>query len=145
MPKKVITEDTLPVFLHTLDLWNGKLTWDLYTKRMVTRLDEKSISPVTLKSHQLIGEAFRQAKERLNGEKIGDIIQHGATAEVLRKENQALKAQHERDKKSIETFELAFNNLIYNIYMIDGVDLKAVQKAMLTPLRDMSKKGTIHG
>jgi len=145
MPKKVITEDTLPVFLHTLDLWNGKLTWDLYTKRMVTRLDEESISPVTLKCHRQISEAFRQAKERLKGEKNSDISQHGATAEVLQKENQALKAQLERAQKDIEVLQLTFNNLLHNLYMIDNLDLKAVQKALTTPLRDMSGKGTIHG
>jgi len=145
MPKKVITEDTLPVFLHTLDLWSGKLTWELYTRRMITRLDEESISPVTLKSHRQISEAFRQAKERLNAEKNSDISQHGATAEVLQKEKQALKAQLERAQKDVEALQLIFNNLIHNLYMIDNLDLKAVQKAMTTPLRDMSNKGTVHG
>jgi len=145
MPKKIITQNTLPVFLHTLDLWCGKLTWDLYTRRMVTRLDEESISPVTLKSHRQISEAFRQAKERLAAEKNQNIIQHGATAEVLHKENQSIKAQLERAQKDIEALQLIFNNLIHNLYMIDNLDLKAVQKAMTTPLRDMSKKGTIHG
>ena len=145
MPKIIITEDTLPVFLHTLDTWSGKLTWDLYTKRMVTRLDEESISPVTLKSHRQISEAFRQAKDRLKAEKNRDISQHGATAEVLQKENQTLKAQLERAKNDIEALQLIFNNLINNLYMIDNLDLKAVQKAMTTPLREMSDKGTIHG
>lgn len=145
MPKKVITEATLPVFLHALDVWSGKLTWDLYTKRMVTRLNEESISPITLKSHRQISEAFRQAKERLKAEKNHDISQHGATAEVLQKENQALKAQLERAQKDIEALQIIFNNLLSNLYMIDNLDLKAVQKAMTTPLRDMSNKGTIHG
>ena len=145
MPKKVITQDTLPVFLHSLDLWNGKLTWDLYTKRMVTRLNEESISPITLKSHRQISEAFRQAKERLKAEINHDVSQHGATAEVLKKENQTLKAQLERAQHDIEALQLLFNQLVSNLYMIDNVDLKAVQKAMSTPLRDMSGKGTIHG
>lgn len=145
MPKKIITDDTLPVFLHTLDTWAGKLTWDLFTKRMVTRLDEESISPVTLKSHRQISEAFRQAKERLKAEKERDVSQYGATAEVLKKENQALKAQLERAQNDIESLQLVFNNLLNNLYMIDNLDLKAVQKAMTTPLRDMSGKGTIHG
>jgi len=145
MPKKVITEDTLPVFLHALDTWSGKLTWNLYTKRMVTRLDEESISPVTLKNHRQISEAYRQAKKRLKAEKNHDISQHGATAEVLQKENQALKSQLERAQNDVEALQLIFNNLISNLYMIDNLDLKAVQRAMTTPLRDMSGKGTIHG
>ena len=145
MPKKVITADTLPVFLHVLDLWSGKLTWDLYTKRMLTRLAVESISPVTLKTHRQISEAFRQAKERLKADKERDISQHGATAEVLLKENQALKAQLERAQQDVEELRLVFNNLINNLYMVDNLDLIAVQKAMTTPLRDMSNKGTIHG
>lgn len=145
MPKKVITKETLPVFLYTLDTWSGRLTWELYTKRMVTRLDEQSISSITLKSHRQINEAFRQAKQRLKIEKTHDITHHGATAEVLHKENQALKAQLERAQKDIDALQLIFNNLISNLYMIDGLDLKAVQKAMTTPLVDMSGKGAIHG
>jgi predicted RNase H-like nuclease (RuvC/YqgF family) len=145
MPKKVITEDTLPVFLHTLDMWSGKLTWDLFTTRMVTRLDEESISPITLKTHRQICEAFRQAKERLKAEKNDDISQHGATAEVLQKENQTLKAQLERAHKDIEVLQLHFHNFNHNLYMIDNLDMKAVQKAWTTPVRDMSDKGTIHG
>lgn len=145
MPKKVITEETLPVFLHALDSWSGKLTWDLYTKRMVTRLNEESISPVTLKTHRQISEAFRQAKIRLSAEKTQDISQYGATAEVLKKENQVLKAKLERAENDIEALQLIFNNLVNNLYLIDNLDLKAVQKAMTTPLRDMSGKGTIHG
>lgn len=145
MPKKVITEETLPVLLHTLDTWSGKLTWDLYTKRMVTRLNEESISPITLKTHRQISEAFRQAKERLASEKNRDISQHGATAEVLKKENQVLRAQLERAEKDIEQLQLIFHNLVNNLYMIDNLDLEAVQKAMKTPLRDMSGKGTVHG
>lgn len=145
MPKKIITEETLPVFLHALDSWSGKLTWDLYTKRMATRLNEVSIAPVTLKTHRQICEAFRQAKERLSTEKSQDISQHGATAEVLKKDNQVLKAKLERAEKDIEALQLVFNNLVNNLYMIDNIDLKAVQKAMATPLRDMSGKGTVHG
>jgi predicted RNase H-like nuclease (RuvC/YqgF family) len=145
MPKIVITEATLPVFLNVLDLWSGKLTWELYTKKMVTRLDEESISPVTLKTHRQISEAFRQAKDRLKNERNNDVRQHGATAEVLQKENQTLKAELERAKGDIEALQLIFNNLISNLYMIDNLDLTAVQKAMVTPLRDMSGKGTIHG
>ena len=145
MPKIIITEDTLPVCLHTLDMWKGKLTWDLYTERLVTRLDEKSIAPVTLKCHRQISEAFRQAKKRLNAEKNDDISQHGATAEVLQKENQTLKAQLERAQKDIEALQLTFSTLIHNINMIDNLDMEAVRKALQTPLRDMSGKGTIHG
>lgn len=145
MPKKVITEETLPVFLHALDSWSGKLTWDLYTKRMVTRLDEESISSITLKTHRQISEAFRHAKERLKSEKNGEIRQYGATAEVLQKENQALKAQLERAQKDKEVLQLLFINLTNNLYMIDNLDMDAVKKAMTTPLRDMSGKGTIHG
>lgn len=145
MPKKVITEETLPVFLHALDSWSGKLTWDLYTQRMVKRLNEESISPVTLKTHRQISEAFRQAKERLSAEKTQDISHYGTTAEVLKKENQVLKAKLERAENDVEALQLIFNNLVNNLYMIDNLDLKAVQKAMTTPLRDMSGKGTIHG
>lgn len=145
MPKKVITEETLPVFLHTLDTWSGKLTWELYTKRMVTRLNEESISPITLKTHRQICVAFRQAKERLSAEKTQDMRQYGATAEVLKKENQVLKAKLERAEKDIEVLQLTFNNLVNNLYRIDNLDLKAVHEAMTTPLCDMSGKGTIHG
>jgi len=145
MPKKVITQDTLPVFLHVLDTWSGKLTWDLYTKRMATRLKEVSIAVVTLKSHRQISEAFRQAKERLSAETTQDISQHGATAEVLKKENQVLKSQLERALHDVEALQLVFNTLVSNLYMIDGLDMNALQKAMTTPLVDMSGKGTIHG
>ncbi len=145
MPKQVITKDTLPVFLHALDLWSGKLTWELYTKRMITRLREKSIAPITLQSHRQISEAFCQAKERLKTEKNCVIKQYGATAEVLMKENQTLKAQLERAQSDVEALQLIFNCLVNNLYMIDNLDLKAVQRAMATPLRDMSGKGTIHG
>lgn len=144
MPKKVITEETLPVFLHALDSWSGKLTWDRYTDHMV-KLNKKSISLVTLKTHRQISEAFRQAKDRLSAEKTEDISQYGATAEVLKKENQVLKAKLERAENDIEALQLIFNNLVNNLYLIDNLDLKAVQKAMTTPLRDMSGKGTIHG
>lgn len=133
------------MFLQTLDSWHGKLSWDLYTKRMVTRLDEQSISPVTLKTHRQICQAFKQAKERLKAEKNQDITHYGTTAEFLMKENQKLLAQLERAKKDIEALQIIFNNLISNLYMIDNLDLNAVQKAMTTPLRDMSGKGTIHG
>ncbi|GFO67501.1 hypothetical protein GMLC_10800 [Geomonas limicola] len=145
MPKKVITTDTLPVLLHALDTWIGKLTWELYTKRMITRLDEESISVVTLKSHRQISEAFRQAKERLKVEKHQDIKQHGATAEVLKKENAALTAKLERLEKINERLQLTFNNLVNNLYMIGNLDMEAVEKAMRTPLVDRSNKGTIHG
>jgi len=145
MPKKVITEDTLPVFLHVLDTWNGKLTWDLYTNRMMTRLNEKSISSVTLKTHRQISEAFRQAKVRLSTQKTQDISQYGTTAEVLLKENLALKAKLERAEKDVEKLQLLFQNLVDNLYMIDKLDLNDVKKALATPPRDMSGKRTIHG
>lgn len=145
MPKIIITADTLPVFLHTLDIWSGKLTWDLYTKRMITRLDEESISPVTLKGHRQISEAFRQAKKRLKAEKNCDVSQYGATAEILQKENQVLKSRLERAQKDIDQLQILFVNLTQNLYAIDNLDLKAVEKALITPLRDMSGKGTIHG
>jgi hypothetical protein len=40
MPKKIITEKTLPLALHELDKWSGKLTWDSYAEQLAKNVSE---------------------------------------------------------------------------------------------------------
>ncbi|NCC22328.1 MAG: hypothetical protein EOM26_07685 [Alphaproteobacteria bacterium] len=145
MPRRVVTDDTLPVFLHVLDHWSGKLTWDRYRQHMAIRLNIRSMAPMTVQGHREIAKAFAQAKERIKRADQESVQNYGGTLESLRKELQALKTERERDRANLQALQERFANLAGNLYMIDCLDLEQVRKAISTPLRDMSNKGSMHG
>ena len=65
MPKVIITDSTIPIALHELDKWSGKLTWELYAERLASVLGEKRISRYTLLSYPVLADAFKQKKNLL--------------------------------------------------------------------------------
>ena len=65
MPKKIITEKTLPLALHELDKWSGKLTWNSFAEQLAKVLGEENISRHTLLSYPALVEAFNDRKQSL--------------------------------------------------------------------------------
>jgi len=125
VPKKIITESTLPVALHHIDKWSGKLTWELYAERLALALGEKRISRHTLLTYKVLVEAFNAKKDALrasaqdSGAKEPDI-----TLDFAKQEIATLEAKVARLEKLNDLLREQFVRWQYNFYMMPGVDME---------------------
>jgi hypothetical protein len=66
-----LTDDDIAAIVGLLTSWTGKLTWELFVKR-VTALLGKPYTRQGLDKHFSISTAFRQAKERNRKKRLQD-------------------------------------------------------------------------
>lgn len=123
MPKKIITEKTLPLALHELDKWEGKLTWDSFASCLAKVLGEEKISRHTLLSYSALVDAFNDRKKALKEEKE-EKGEPDITLEFALKEIATLKAKVERLEKQNNTLLEQFVRWQHNLYTMPGVDMK---------------------
>ena len=133
MPKKIITEQTLPVALGLLHGWQGKLTWELYAKKLAKRLKVDRIAKRSLYKHDEIMEVYHQVQVRLKeqapAEKTTD-----ATVEKLREELEKTRSELEHQSQKVKNLQNAIVRLQRNAYLFPGMDTKKLQKLLTQPL-----------
>ncbi|WP_420390684.1 hypothetical protein [Marinobacter sp.] len=133
MPKKIITDKTLPEALGLLHSWQGKLTWDLYATKLAKRLKVDRIAKRSLYKHDEIVEVYNLVKARLKeqspAEKATD-----ATNERLRRENSELRSQLEHQTQKVKNLQGAILRLQYNAYLFPGMDTKKLADLLTRPL-----------
>ena len=142
MPKVVITADTLPVALHLLDKWTGKLTWSLYAEKLAMTLGVDSISRHTLFMYSEIVQAFNLKKDQLRDNANMATVVGDVTIDMLLQEIATLEAKLKRLEDKNEKYKEKFVRWQYNIYMMPGVNFEKLEKELDSPLPkiDRSRK-----
>lgn len=134
MPKKIITENTLPIALHELDKWFGKLTWDLYAERLALALGETRISRHTLLSYPSLVEAFQAKKEALRSTQNSDNVEQDITLDFAKQQIAILEAKVARLEKQNNLFCEQFIRWQHNLYMMPNVDMEKLNAQLDKPL-----------
>lgn len=135
MPKKIITDKTLPIALRLLHGWQGKLTWQRYAEELAHSLSVDRIAKRSLYKHDEIVVVFNQVKDRLKREK-GAPSNSEATVEELRKELAAVKSELTHEKQKSYNLQNAFLRLQRNMYMLPDIDLNKLKRLLTEPLPD---------
>lgn len=139
MPKRIITENTLPLALHELDKWTGKLTWSLYAAQLAAILGEAAISRHTLLSYPQLTEAFKDRKRTLketNEEKLTTNI----TLEYALKQLAIMEAKADRLVKENIRLKEQFVRWQQNLYMMPGVDMEKLNQIQDKPLIQVQRR-----
>jgi len=135
MPKTIITEKTLPVALHEIDQWSGKLTWELYAARLASVLGEERISRYTLMSYPPLVQAFNAKKDVLR-----DAIQNvrdgdsDFTLDFAKEQIATLESKLARLETQLNLFREQFVRWQHNLYMMPGVDMEKLNAQLDKPL-----------
>lgn len=138
MPKKIITEKTLPLALHELDKWTGKLTWNSFSERLAKVLGEEKISRHTLLSYPALVQAFNERKKSLKeSEKDAE---KDITLEFAKAEIATLEAKVERLERQNEKLLEQFVRWQHNAYMMPNVDMKVLNKQLDKPLPEVNRR-----
>lgn len=140
MPKKIITKETLPLVLSEIDRWRGKLTWDLLRERLAEVLQVKSVSRHTLLNYPEIVDAFNWRKENLKEEVGGEPANPNVTIESLLDHIDELGAKINRLEKENQVLKEQFVRWQYNLYMMPGVDMERLNKAIDKPLVPINRR-----
>lgn len=141
MPKTIITEKTLPVALHEIDQWSGKLTWELYAAKLASALGEKRISRYTLMSYPPLVEAFNAKKDALR-----DAIQNAGdsdkdfTLDFAKEQIATLESKVTRLETQINLFREQFVRWQHNLYMIPSIDMEQLSAQLNKPLPEVKRK-----
>lgn len=130
MPKKIITEQTLPVALGLLHGWQGTLTWELYAKKLGRRLNVDRIAKRSLYKHDEIVEVYHQVKARLKHQSPTE-KNTDATVEKLRKELEKTRSELEYQTQKVNNLQTSILRLQRNAYLFPGMDTKKL-KDLLT-------------
>lgn len=134
MPKKIITESTLPIALHEIDKWSGKLTWELYAERLASVLGEKRISRHTLLSYQVLVEAFNDKKSALRTAHESGSQERDITLEFAKQQIATLEAKVARLEKQNNLLSEQFVRWQHNLYMMPRVDMEKLNAQIDKPL-----------
>jgi predicted RNase H-like nuclease (RuvC/YqgF family) len=138
MPKKIITEETLPVALGLLHSWQGRLTWDLYAKKLAKRINVNRIAKRSLYKHDEIVQVYRSVQDRMRSES-SDGASCDATIDMLQKDNKKLRSELEHQKQKVENLQNAILRLQRNAYLFPGLDKKKLQELLTHPLPEKGK------
>lgn len=138
MPKKIITDKTLPRALSELDSWKGKLTWESYAAQLANVFGEERISRYTLMSYPVIVEAFNSKKRgiRQKKEDFGDDI----TLEFAKQQVEVLEAKVKRLESQNSKLLEQFTRWLHNSYMSSDVDMKALKERLDKPLPGVNRR-----
>lgn len=141
MPKKIITDKTIPIALHELDKWSGKLTWELFGDRLAQALGEKRISRHTLLSYPALVEAYNARKDALRD--IGAVtvsVEADLTIEFAKQQIATLEAKVTRLEKEIELHREQFVRWQHNLYMMPRVDMEKLNATLDKPLPAIKRR-----
>ena len=138
MPKKIITEKTLPLALHELDKWSGKLTWNSFAEQLAKVLGEEKISRHTLLSYPALVEAFNDRKENLK--ESAKSTEKDVTLEFAKQQIAILEAKVERLEKQNEKLLEQFIRWQHNAYMMPNVDMNRLNKQLDKPLPEVNRR-----
>jgi len=141
MPKKIITENTLPIALHELDRWSDKLTWERFAERLAKILGEKRISRHTLLSYPSLVEAFNDRKKSLReAPHNSDSTEQNVTLEFAQRQISTLEAKVTRLEKQIELHREQFVRWQHNLYMMPRVDMERLSTTLDKPLPEVKRR-----
>jgi len=139
MPKKIVTDKTIPVILHELDKWQGKLSWSLFCERVAIALGVNSVTRHTLLQYEVIKKAFDNRKENLRAEDEPD-APYNATLEMVLAENKMLRAKVARLEEKDGLFKEQFVRWLENIRNMPGVDLARLDAQLNKPLPTVNRQ-----
>lgn len=141
MPKTIITEKTLPVALHEIDKWSGKLTWELYAARLASALGEKRISRYTLMSYPPLVEAFNAKKDALRDaiQNVGD-SDRDFTLDFAKEQIATLESKVTRLETQIDLFREQFVRWQLNLYTMPGIDMEKLNARLNKGLPEVKRK-----
>lgn len=128
MPKKIITEKTLPVALHEIDQWSGKLTWELYAAKLASVLGEERISRYTLMSYPPLVEAFNHKKDSLRDVQDVSVGNQDFTLDFAKDQIATLESKLERLEAMNKLFTEQFVRWQLALYETPGFDLEKVNQ-----------------
>ena len=141
MPKLIITEKTLPIALHELDKWSGKLTWERFAERLAQALGEKRISRHTLLSYPALVEAFNAKKDALREAALNpSISEPNVTLEFAKQQIATLEAKVARLEKQIDLQREQFVRWQHNLYMMPRVDMEKLNATLDKPLPAVKRR-----
>lgn len=141
MPKKIITEKTLPIAMHELDKWSEKLTWERFADRLAQALGEKRISRHTLLSYSALVEAFNAKKDALReASRHVDRGEPNVTLEFAKQQIATLEAKVARLEKQIELHREQFVRWQHNFYTMPRVDMENLNKTLDKPLTKITRR-----
>lgn len=139
MPKKIITEDTIPLVLEELDKWSDKLTWNLFAEHLASVLGEKSISRYTLLSYPQIVESFKDRKKDLKGVNKNK-IKTNDSQNCSQNKIDMLESKVRRLEKENTCLKEQFIRWQYNLYMMPDVDMENLNSKLDRPLVEVSRR-----
>lgn len=141
MPKRIITENTLPIALHELDKWSEKLTWERFAERLAQALGEKRISRHTLLSYPVLVEAYNDKKSALKEAAQNTVNgEPDVTLEFAKQQIATLEAKVARLENHIELQRQQFVRWQYNLYMMPGVDMEKLNATLDKPLAETKRR-----
>lgn len=141
MPKKIITEKTMPIVLHELDKWSGKLTWERFADRLAHCLGEERISRHTLLSYPSLVEAFNAKKDALRESVlIADSSVPDVTIEFAKQQIATLEAKVMRLEKQIDLHREQFVRWQHNFYMMPLVNMENLDLMLDRPLPQVKRR-----
>lgn len=140
MPKKIITERTLPIALSELDQWSGKLTWDLFGRRLAEILGEKTISRHTLLSYPELVDAFNERKQSLKEAKESEPRELNVTLESTLKQIDSLESKIKRLERENALLKEQFVRWQYNLYMMPDIDIGRLNAQRDKPLTEVKRR-----
>ncbi len=135
MPKKIITDETMPQALGLLHSWQGRLTWDLYAKKLAKRLKVDRIAKRSLYKHDEIVIVYKQVQERLK-EQAPEEKTTDATVRKLTQELEKTQSELAHEKQKVTNLQEALLRLQRNAYMVPGIDTKKLQDLLINRLPD---------
>ncbi|WP_067514837.1 hypothetical protein [Endozoicomonas ascidiicola] len=138
MPKKIITEKTLPLALHELDKWEGKLTWERFAECLAKVLGEGKISRHTLLSYPALVEAFNDRKQSLK-EAVKD-TPVDITLEFAKGQISILENKVRRLEKENDLLREQFVRWQHNLNRMPNVDMKRLNEKLDEPLMGVNRR-----
>ena len=141
MPKVIITDSTIPMALHELDKWSGKLTWELYAEKLASALGEKRISRYTLLSYPALVDAFKQKKNLLRAAPKSSAVEvQDVTLEFAKKQIETLEAKVARLERENNLFREQFVRWQHNLYMMPHVDMEKLNAQVDKPRPALNRR-----
>jgi hypothetical protein len=137
MPKKVVTEKTMPVILHELDKWSGELDWELFAGKISSVL-QQDIKWRGLHRYPPIVEAFKARKAQLKKTKQPS-GENDITLEAALKEIETLTVKNERLELKVKRYQEQFVRWLENIRKMPGVDLTRLDNQLNKPLPELKR------